>query len=428
MSKFVTFLCVVSLAAGCTASTHVDGLSAGLSSSTAQCTNGSITDCNPAGATTPGSEFVDPNPPTDFVQCAGFTNRSVADDVRWDWENNCIPFKDDELWLRVFNSDGSIFAGARLIDPRQSLWNHPTGRWYDATDHEGRGLSERTGSSAGHEVTSGVTLAFHESDIFFCGCRTGACSDIYTATRDNQRTIYASGRLFGTHEVHSNIGRKGTCGDVLSTRADFSVAFYGRVQNRPPTITCVPELTLEADPKSCVANHAVGVIARDPDGDPLTIRSSPPGPYSIGTTAVTTTAADPSGASASCITNVTVVDVTPPQLKCAVTPVCGDLDEDEGEDDANECDEDEVLYRPHFSKFDCSASRIRDVIVCGAETIEVAVGQLVEFEQDDGECSWHENKDGVLEIEGPSARYVVTTADQYGNVSECSVDIPSSDS
>ncbi len=55
-----------------------------------ECSNGSTTDCNPQGQTiTPSSAFVDQEPPTGYIQCAGFQNTS-DNDVGPHWDGNCI--------------------------------------------------------------------------------------------------------------------------------------------------------------------------------------------------------------------------------------------------------------------------------------------------------------------------------------------------
>jgi hypothetical protein len=50
----------------------------------------------------------------------------------------------------------------------------------------------------------------------------------------------------------------------------------------------------------------------DPDGDPINCVLSPTGPFGLGSSSVTLTCTDPSGASDSCMATVTVVDNTPP--------------------------------------------------------------------------------------------------------------------
>jgi hypothetical protein len=52
----------------------------------------------------------------------------------------------------------------------------------------------------------------------------------------------------------------------------------------------------------------------DPDGDPITLSQTPPGPYPLGETMVTLTAVDIWGVSNSCLASVRVVDQTPPTI------------------------------------------------------------------------------------------------------------------
>jgi HYR domain len=59
----------------------------------------------------------------------------------------------------------------------------------------------------------------------------------------------------------------------------------------------------------------VGAGTTDPDGDPLSLALNPVGPFALGPTAVTMTASDNSGLSASCSATVTAIDTTAPSLK-----------------------------------------------------------------------------------------------------------------
>ncbi|MBM4370453.1 MAG: hypothetical protein FJ098_02315 [Deltaproteobacteria bacterium] len=82
-----------------------DGCSDQCESELGLCSNGSTTDCNPPGTTLiPSSRFVDPSPPADWVQCAGFVNTG-ADDVSNTFLNNCL--NTTRLRVRAWNG-GSL--------------------------------------------------------------------------------------------------------------------------------------------------------------------------------------------------------------------------------------------------------------------------------------------------------------------------------
>lgn len=179
---------------------------------TPRCTNGSVTDCNPDGTTLiPGSAFVDPNPPQGFTQCAGFTN-TADDDVAWNWENNCIPFKDGTLYMRLFDdATGDIIAGARLFDPPEDLRCFAeTQRDYFTDSFEGEGFLS---SPAPGCSQSGTTLAFHEADASFCSCSrpgggSGTCNDIFTASAANDKILYVGGNS-SNHNYEATWGAPG---------------------------------------------------------------------------------------------------------------------------------------------------------------------------------------------------------------------------
>jgi hypothetical protein len=182
----------------------------------AVCTNGSSTDCNPAGSTlNPAAAFVDPSPPAGFAQCAGFINTS-SDDVRWDWEMNCAPDKDEQLLVRVFDDNsGAILAGARLFDGVGGCFG-ANSRNYRTDSFEGEGLLDNPSlvCSSG----SGTTFAWHSSNLSFCSCGrpgggSGTCNDIFTATAANNQILYVGGNSTNHNyeAVYGPPGGKDTC-------------------------------------------------------------------------------------------------------------------------------------------------------------------------------------------------------------------------
>ncbi len=97
--------------------------------------------------------------------------------------------------------------------------------------------------------------------------------------------------------------------------------------NAPPVAIC-QDVTADAD-AMCLGHVTPGEVddgSFDPDGDPITLSLSPPGPYMLGDTAVTLTVEDDGNLTATCEATITVVDVTPPDITCAVdvTITCGE--------------------------------------------------------------------------------------------------------
>jgi hypothetical protein len=105
-------------------------------------------------------------------------------------------------------------------------------------------------------------------------------------------------------------------GNVAGEGANFEL--WAMALNEPPVAVC-QDVTVEADAE-CEADADVDGGSFDPDSNPITVDSSPPGPYGIGMTTVTLTVTDDSGESDSCEAIVTVVDVTPPEISVAVAP------------------------------------------------------------------------------------------------------------
>jgi hypothetical protein len=211
------------------------------------CTNGSSADCNPTGATlSPASAFVDPSPPVGYKQCAGFIN-TPSDDVRWDWENNCLPFRSGPLFVRVFDEAGQIIAGARIHDgvAFPAIWTSPSGLNYSADSFEGEGLLDRVSMPAdGGGVTDnpwegGVSLGWHGSDISYCGCGrppegVGTCNDIFTTNAANTRVLYVGGN--STNHDYEAVwgppGPKNTC-SLSSEAVRVRVGIYADITVSP---------------------------------------------------------------------------------------------------------------------------------------------------------------------------------------------------
>jgi uncharacterized repeat protein (TIGR01451 family) len=98
------------------------------------------------------------------------------------------------------------------------------------------------------------------------------------------------------------------------------------ITNNPPIAVC-QQLTVNNDAGVCWATVTPAQVdggSSDPDGNPLTLTLTPPGPYPVGSaTTVTLTVTDSSGLSDSCQTTVIVADAEAPQLLCPTNIVQG---------------------------------------------------------------------------------------------------------
>jgi hypothetical protein len=84
------------------------------------------------------------------------------------------------------------------------------------------------------------------------------------------------------------------------------------IPNPTPVALC-RDVKAEAG-ADCRADASVDDGSYDPEGDPITVTQSPPGPYPLGVTPVTLRVDDGRGGVDSCRANVTVVDRTAPEI------------------------------------------------------------------------------------------------------------------
>lgn len=129
----------------------------------------------------------------------------------------------------------------------------------------------------------------------------------------------------GTYHIHLHAEDVYHHGNPVHVGQEFELTV---VTNQPPVAVCQPRtIFTTAGCQGNIAATAFNNGSTDPDGDALTFSVSPAGPYSLGTTTVVLTVTDPSGASSSCTTTVTVNDnifptVVPP-LPVTVTAAQG---------------------------------------------------------------------------------------------------------
>jgi hypothetical protein len=86
--------------------------------------------------------------------------------------------------------------------------------------------------------------------------------------------------------------------------------------NQPPVARC-QDVTVPAN-AICKASASIDDGSFDPEGGPVTLSQTPPGPYSLGANPVTLTVTDGQGLTASCSATVIVVDRTAPVVTSTV--------------------------------------------------------------------------------------------------------------
>jgi hypothetical protein len=84
-------------------------------------------------------------------------------------------------------------------------------------------------------------------------------------------------------------------------QAIFSAGSAGKCKNQAPVARC-KNVTVSA----CMADASIDDGSYDPDGDRVTLKQTPPGPYPVGTTNVTLKVTDNHGDSSQCSATVTV--------------------------------------------------------------------------------------------------------------------------
>ena len=112
-------------------------------------------------------------------------------------------------------------------------------------------------------------------------------------------------RAFDDPTVQNAAGGDGT---------DIGAFEIQTVCNQPPVAKC-RSVTVPAG-AGCTASASIDDGSFDPDGNPIALAQSPPGPYPVGTNVVTLTVADSHGASNSCTALVIVQENTPSRITC----------------------------------------------------------------------------------------------------------------
>ncbi len=142
------------------------------------------------------------------------------------------------------------------------------------------------------------------------------------ATRPNVDTILPSFRFIelggSSHPLRGSIN--GSIDEIRITEDALEPGnFLSGGCNERPVAKC-QNIVVQTSQSDCVAAASIDNGSFDPDGDPIALTQSPPGPYALGETPVTLTVADDSGLQDSCRSTVTFTDVAAPEIECATPP------------------------------------------------------------------------------------------------------------
>jgi len=145
---------------------------------------------------------------------------------------------------------------------------------------------------------------------------------IQLVLQDETGTAWPSTALPGAGLTMANL-TEGQATFIQLADSPFSTWARGPLLSCPPTpVAKCKNVTVPAE-SSCSAHASINDGSFDPDGHPITLVQTPPGPYPLGTTEVTLTVTDTQGASSSCTATVTVIDNQPPVITCPANIVLG---------------------------------------------------------------------------------------------------------
>ena len=174
------------------------------------CTNGSATDCNVSSTTlNPSSAFVDPQPPSGWVQCAGFHNTTGAPTFL----DHCLART--SLRVRVWNT-----ASGQLEEDVYSTTLTPHGSW-PAWDYLGGSLISAT------STYWGSTTFFTTTDRRDACGHTTTLSGATFGSGNGSRALLAGGNT-GADEYRVSCGGQGL--------ADRRIAIYTLAPPGQPTV------------------------------------------------------------------------------------------------------------------------------------------------------------------------------------------------
>ena len=207
------------------------------------------------------------------------------------YENNPANGQIYPSFIPITDSDGNDIPGVRMVDISVPI-----------ATYTGWGLRSGPQANDGCE-SSGQFIPFQKT----------AAARI--AAGDPRPSVQERYPTYGSYYEKVEHGLKHLMHRRLLLKEDYTSELtrlialgqtFGVPANQTPVAQCA-NVTVSPRHRSCSADASINNGSYDPDGDRLTLTQAPPGPYPLGTTAVTLTVADPYGASSSCAGTVTVV-------------------------------------------------------------------------------------------------------------------------
>lgn len=189
-------------------------------------------------------------------------------------------------------------------------------------------LSTTVANMGAGTVPTGLKVAFYRGNPASGGTRLGVAvlSEAIPSGASREATLPLNPSPGGTFEIFAvadddgtGAGRDTECNETNnSASATIDLSCQETPANLPPVALC-QDVTVSAN-ATCQGTASIDNGSHDPDNQPapLSISEAPKGPFGLGSHSVTLMATD-GEASAQCVSTVTVVDTTKPEVSCPAT-------------------------------------------------------------------------------------------------------------
>jgi Legume lectin domain/HYR domain len=203
-------------------------------------------------------------------------------------------------------TDPTFYANTSAADGSVGVFFNTFWNWPDSTDFS---MWDVSGNSVG-VVSNGLYLAQTDLNPRGVNLKDGAVHNARIAFDGTGLTVWLDGTVVLTNvpvpglasavDAAGNawVGFGAGTGWAWENHDILSWSFSGPALNHPPVAQCANVIVSPG--ANCQANASINNGSFDPDGDPITLRQEPPGPYPLGTNRVTLIVTDDKGASNSC--------------------------------------------------------------------------------------------------------------------------------